>query len=127
MKKLLLIAGIAGAIVLAACAHSSAPQEICVGVITKIEEPPGDYYSPAKGHQPLTRVSVRLRHIGNESSSDLITILFFELYRPAQFGREGDTVRFICPEGPLQASEAWFADLKGYSVDSQKLSRLRDK
>lgn len=126
MQKLFLLAGIAMAVVLSACAHSSAPQETCVGIITKIEELPGDHYSPAKGHQPLTRVTVRLHRVGKESSSDLINILFLELYRPAQFGREGDTVRFICPTGPLQSSEAWFEDLKGYSVDSQKGSRLRD-
>ena len=118
MRKLFLLAGIAAAVVLSACAHSHLRREACVGIITKIEELPGEHYSPAKGHQPLYGVSVRLHRVGHKSSTDQIRILVLELYNPSRFGSEGDTLHFTCPKQSLQTGEIWFEELTGYRITS---------
>ena len=118
MQKFFLLSGIAVVFVLSACAHAGARQEVCVGIITNIEELPGEHYSPAKGHQPLSGVSVRLIRVGHKNSTDQIRILVLELYNPSRFGNEGDTVHFICPKKSLQTGEVWFEELKGYKIGS---------
>ena len=118
MQEIFLLAVVAVAVVLSACAHSHARPAACVGIITKIEELPGEHYSPAKGRQPLYSVSVRLIRVGHQDSTDQIRILVLELYNPSRFGKEGDTLHFACPKTSLQRGEVWFEELTGYSIAS---------
>lgn len=118
MQRILLLAVVAVSAVLSACAHSHARQTACVGIITKIEDLPGDHYSPVKGHQPLYGVSVRLIRVGDQNPNDQIRILVLESYNPSQFGNEGDILHFICPKTSLQRGEVWFEELKEYRIAS---------
>lgn len=119
MRKIFIPAGIAVAVALSACGHSQLRQETCVGIITKIEELPGEHYSPSQGRQPLYSVSVRLIRVGHQDSTDQIRMLVLEPYNPSRFGKEGDTLHFVCPKTSLQRGEIWFEELKEYAIASQ--------
>lgn len=118
MQKSPLIFGIVPVVVLSACVHAQLGQETCVGIITKIEDLPGEHYSPTKGRQPLYSVSVRLIRVGYQDSTDKIRILVLELYNPSRFGKEGDILHFVCPRTSRQRGEVWFEELTGYKIAS---------
>jgi len=115
-------------VILTGCANSRARQEVCRGFVTKIEEHPGDHYSPAKGHKPLTSVFVDLIPAEHRSKSATVTLRILVLGQlPLSLcGHEGDTVQFLCPRHSLQTRTVWYDELNAYKVVSRRAGAIED-
>jgi hypothetical protein len=103
-------------VLLAACA---APPTRPVAYRARVENvgiPPGDYYSPAAGCQPMTHLLLRVVSPDRGGRATFLRVEVLGWYVPETLGRPGDAVVFEYP-GPLPRS-GWVGldGLRGYRV-----------
>jgi hypothetical protein len=103
-------------LMLSGCRNQTPPPAEYFVLIERIEDVPGEHYSPAIGRQPLFCIHVRLVGADGKPRRSSLRLYVPGLYRPEMFGREGDWVSFrIAGQIPL-GGEIWIEQLAAYRV-----------
>jgi hypothetical protein len=84
--------------------------------IERVDQPPGEYYSPRKGHQPLTYLYLRVRPLGRSGEETLLRVAVLGWYTPETHGGAGDAVSFDFPGRLPLAGQLNFGGLVNYRV-----------
>ena len=103
-------------LVLAACAQIGANDRLYLGEIVKVEDMPGDHYSPVKGWTQFTVLHILIVAKNADNRPAYLRVMVLGSYLPSKHGKAGDVVRFICPKSCLLKGEAWIEETKVYLI-----------
>lgn len=109
-----------GGVVADGCSHSPPRRFAYLAKIERIDQPPGEFYSLEKGHQPLTYVYLRVqpREQSGEETSLRVTVLGW--FTPETHGAVGDAVSFDYPGGLPLSGQVNFGDLLNYRITAKR-------
>lgn len=114
MRMLLFLGAIVS--IAGGCANGNAPPQRWTGTVVRVENPPGQHFSPAHSRDTLTGVYVRLSRFGHPTEVGTVKILVQEIYSPSIHGRIGDAVRFVCSRFILERGDVWLAELREFTI-----------
>lgn len=104
----------------AACSYWEPPKASFSAVIERIEQPLGDYYTPARGHTALTYICLLVRPNTAIAKTERIRLVLLDLYTPEVFGDEGDSVSFeFAGRFPLTGVMN-FDEISNYRITSRR-------
>lgn len=101
---------------LAGCGHEVSSPTQYYAVIERIEDVPGQHYTPERGKEPLSCIHLYLCDARGEHRMSRLGVFVFGLYRPAEFGEAGDWVAFQIADNLPLRDELWIEQLTGYRV-----------
>jgi hypothetical protein len=119
------IAALAIAAVLAGCSFPRPDIRSYQATIDRVEERPGDFYSPERGHEPLICIYLNVADPSRDGRTETVRVLVLDVYNPMIYGRVGDRVRFSFPGNLPRDGEVEFESLSGFRVVPRDASRMR--
>ena len=85
------------------------------GVITRIEQPSGDYFSPVSGQTGFTRITISLA-TPSSLKGEAIKLAVMGPYAPLELGKIGERVTFRSSLAIPMSRELPFRSIFGYRV-----------
>jgi hypothetical protein len=116
MRSLGLLGALAFAAAFAGCSYPSPAPQTYRATIVRIEDRPGDFYSPLSGHQPLVCITLRFSNPSEGGRTEIFRVLLLGVYKPAVHGRVGDRVLVSISGSPPKDGVLDFDGLSGYGV-----------
>jgi hypothetical protein len=110
------IAAFAFAAVLAACSFSRPSVWAYQATIERVEDRPGNFYTPLSGHEPLICIYLRVADLSNGGRGEVVQVLVLDVYKPSIHGRVGDRVVFNFSGALPKDGKLEFRSLSGYWV-----------
>ena len=90
------------------------------GRIERVDQPPGEYYSPQKGHQPLTYLYLRVRPTGQSGKGTPLRLAVLGWYTPETHGGAGDAVSFDRAGKLPLSGQVDFGDIRNYRIAEKR-------
>ena len=120
MRLIAIIAAFTVMAVIGGCTHSVSVRRTYSATIERIVERQGEFYSPEKGHKPLTCLYLQVVDSENKGRGEILRVLVLDLYAPETYGEVGDRVLFgYFGEFP-RSGEVDFDSLAGYKLLTKK-------
>jgi hypothetical protein len=88
--------------------------------IERVDQPPGEYYSPRKGHQPLTYLYLRVHPLGRNGEETPLRVAILGWYTPETHGGAGDAVSFDHGGRLPLSGQVDFSDIRNYRVTAKR-------
>ena len=87
-----------------------------MATIERVEEMPGDYYSPRKGQTPLVCLLLRMSATTEERRPEMIRVFLMEAYAPSLHGEAGELVSFSYSHPLPMSGEISFDSFTDYRL-----------
>jgi hypothetical protein len=110
------IVAFAFAAVLGGCAFPGPSVQAYQATVERIEDRPGDFYTPLSGHEPLVCIYLSVANPSNGGRGEVVQVLVLDVYKPSIHGRVGDRVIFNLSGDLPKNGELEFRSLSGYRV-----------
>ncbi len=110
------VVALATAAVLVGCSSPGPAPQTYEATVERIEERPGDFYSPQRGHEPLICITLDVGDPSASGGAKPVRILVLDVYKPAIHGRVGDRVLFSFAGNLPADGELDFDTLPGYRI-----------
>jgi hypothetical protein len=91
-----------------------------LGRIERVDQPPGEYYSPEKGHQPLTYLYLRVRPRGQSGDGTPLRLAVLGWCTPETHGGDGDAVAFDYAGRLPRSGQMNFGDVQNYRITEKR-------
>jgi hypothetical protein len=105
-----------GGVVFHGCSYEPPRRVNYLARIERVDQPPGEYYSPRKGHQPLTYLHLRVRPLGRSGEETPLRVAILGWYTPETHGGAGDAVSFDYQGRLPQSGQVNLGGLLNYRV-----------
>lgn len=116
MRLLGKVAAFAFAAVVAGCSFPGPSVQSYKATVERIEDRPGDFYTPLSGHEPLVCIYLNVADPSKVGRDEVVRVLVMDVYKPGIHGRVGDRVIFNLPGDLPKNGEMEFRSLSGYRV-----------
>ena len=98
------------------CRTSALTPRTYMATIERVEEMPGDYYSPRKGQTPLVCLLLRMSATTEERRPEMIRVFLMGVYVPSLHGERGDSVSFSYSHPLPMSGEISFDSFTDYRL-----------
>ena len=102
--------------VIAGCVASAPTPRAYTAAIERVDQRPGNYYSPRKGSRPLVCFHLRVAASSENVRGGVLRVFLMDLYSPAIQGEPGDSVSFSYAHPLPISGELDFEALDNYRV-----------
>jgi len=110
------IAALAIAAVLAGCSFPRPEVQTYQATIERVEDRPGEFYSPERGHEPLICIYLNVADPLRGGQAETVRVLVLDVYNPELYGKVGDRILFSFSGSLPRDGEIGFESLSGYRI-----------
>jgi hypothetical protein len=109
-----------GGVVFDGCAFERPRRITYLARIERVDQPPGEYYSLEKGHQPLTYLYLRVQPRGQSGEGTSLRVAVLGWFTPETHGDVGDSVSFDHLGRLPLSGQVNFGDILNYRITAKR-------
>jgi hypothetical protein len=100
----------------AGCSFPRAAPQTYEATVERIEDRPGDFFSPLSGRKPFEVITLDVSKPAAGGQAEKVRVLVLDIYKQATYGKVGDRVAFQFPGSLPEDREMDFDTLSDYRV-----------